>query len=133
VRARQAWRMDVFCNYGLRRKYRAVVRYEWARGTPGTDIHSCLVEVYVPNIMSMEMVRRWCQQFRDGRTSVLDDVKSGRPATATGEENITSRVEELIQWDRHQCRMLLQDTDTTETYHSTKETWPSHSRSHPSA
>jgi hypothetical protein len=29
--------------------------------------------------MSMQIVLRWCQQFRDGRTSVLDDA---RPHTA---------------------------------------------------
>jgi hypothetical protein len=34
--------------------------------------------------MSTQMVRGWCQQFRDGRTSVLDDA---RPHTATATVN----------------------------------------------
>jgi hypothetical protein len=36
----------------------AVVRYKWARGTPGTDIHSHLVGVYGPDVMSTQMLRR---------------------------------------------------------------------------
>jgi hypothetical protein len=32
------------------------------------------MKVYDPDVMSMQMVRRWCQQFRDRRTSVLDDA-----------------------------------------------------------
>jgi hypothetical protein len=43
------------------------------------SIYSSLVEVYGPVVMSMQMVQRWCQQFREGRTSVLDDA---RPHTA---------------------------------------------------
>jgi hypothetical protein len=78
----------------------AVVHYEWARGTPGTDIHSRLVEVYGPDVMSIQMVWRWCQQFQDGCMSVLDDAGPGPPTTAVGEDNITRRVEDLIQWDR---------------------------------
>jgi hypothetical protein len=56
--------------------------------------------MYGPDVMSTQMVQRWCQQFRDGRTSVLDDA-TGRPAMAMGDENITGQVEELIQWGRH--------------------------------
>jgi hypothetical protein len=42
--------------------------------------------------------------------SMLDDARPRRPATATGEENITGRVEELIKWDRH----VTVDNVTTE-------------------
>jgi hypothetical protein len=48
------------------------------------SIHSRLVEMYDPDIMSTQMVRRWCQQFRDGRTSMLDDA---RPHTAAATVN----------------------------------------------
>jgi hypothetical protein len=48
------------------------------------SIHSRLVEVYGPDVMLTEIVRRWCQQFRDGRTSVLDDAK---PHTAAAMVN----------------------------------------------
>ncbi|XP_069680131.1 histone-lysine N-methyltransferase SETMAR-like isoform X2 [Periplaneta americana] len=32
------------------------------------------------NIMSKRMVRRWCRQFSEGRQSVLDEERSGRPS-----------------------------------------------------
>jgi hypothetical protein len=35
-----------------------VVHYDWACGTLGTDIYSRLVEVYGPDVMSMQMVRQ---------------------------------------------------------------------------
>jgi transposase len=40
--------------------------------------------VYGLDVMLMQMVWQWCQQFRDGRTSVLDDV---RPHTAAATVN----------------------------------------------
>jgi hypothetical protein len=40
------------------------------------SIHSRLMEVYGPDVMLTQMVRRWCQQFRDGRTSVLHHARS---------------------------------------------------------
>ena len=39
------------------------------------------------------------QVFREGRASVKDDPRSGRPLTATTKENI-KRVEELVEEDR---------------------------------
>jgi hypothetical protein len=44
------------------------------------SIHSRLMEVYGPDVMSMQMARRRCQQFQDGRTSVLDDARPHRAA-----------------------------------------------------
>ncbi|GFY50637.1 uncharacterized protein TNIN_379671 [Trichonephila inaurata madagascariensis] len=39
--------------------------------SPGTR------EVYGLNIMSKQMVHRWCRQFSEGRQSALDEVRSG--------------------------------------------------------
>ncbi|PSN39792.1 hypothetical protein C0J52_19453 [Blattella germanica] len=80
-----------------REEVRTAIRYEWARGSRANEIHRRLVKVYGPDVMSKQMVRRWCRQFRDGRTSVADDIRPGRPATATGDEAIIRRVEELMQ------------------------------------
>jgi hypothetical protein len=80
---------------------RAAVHYELERGTPGIDIHSHLVEVYDPNVMSTQMAQRWCQQFRVECICVLDDARPG--AQQQRWENITERVEELIQRDRRDC------------------------------
>ncbi|GFO04673.1 transposase [Plakobranchus ocellatus] len=49
--------------------------------------------------MSRSRVYQWCTCFGEGRTSLDDEPKSGRPKTSTNEEN-TTRVEELIKCDR---------------------------------
>jgi hypothetical protein len=57
------------------------------------SIHSRLVEVYGPDVMSTQMMQRRCQQFRDGRTSVLDDA---RPHTAAAPVNYIA----TFGWER---------------------------------
>jgi hypothetical protein len=37
---------------------------------------------YGPDVMSTQMVRRWCQQFPDERTSVFDDVRPHKAVAA---------------------------------------------------
>ncbi|GFO25928.1 histone-lysine N-methyltransferase SETMAR [Plakobranchus ocellatus] len=49
--------------------------------------------------MSRSRVYQWCTWFGEGRTSLGDEPKSGRPKTSTNEEN-TTRVDELIRCDR---------------------------------
>ncbi|GFR24783.1 histone-lysine N-methyltransferase SETMAR [Trichonephila clavata] len=66
-----------------------VIRYEWARGVSGTEIHNRLVEVYGPGVMSKQMVRRWCRTlFSDGRQQVEDIPRVGRTRTATTDANV---------------------------------------------
>ncbi|GFO46264.1 histone-lysine N-methyltransferase SETMAR [Plakobranchus ocellatus] len=49
--------------------------------------------------MSRCRVYKWCTWFGEGRTSLGDEPKFGRPKTSTNEEN-TTRVDELIRCDR---------------------------------
>ncbi|GFN74651.1 histone-lysine N-methyltransferase SETMAR [Plakobranchus ocellatus] len=49
--------------------------------------------------LSRSRVYQWCTWFGEGRTSLGDEPKSGRPKTSTNEEN-TTRVDELIRCDR---------------------------------
>ncbi|GFO23901.1 histone-lysine N-methyltransferase SETMAR [Plakobranchus ocellatus] len=49
--------------------------------------------------MSMTQVYQWCSWFKDGRTSLQDESRSGRPNTANNDWN-TARVDELIKVDR---------------------------------
>jgi transposase len=45
------------------------------------EIHhkSCAV-VYGQNVMSEGTVRQWCRMFKDGRTDVHDEQRSGWPS-----------------------------------------------------
>jgi len=51
--------------------------------------------------MSRSKTLLWYKRFRDGRTSVNDDERSGRPSTNTTPENI-AKVHEAILADRGQ-------------------------------
>ncbi|GFN97464.1 histone-lysine N-methyltransferase SETMAR [Plakobranchus ocellatus] len=77
----------------------AVVRFLFAKGTKCSVIYREIVENYVEHAMSMTQVYQWCSWFKDGRTSLQDETRSGRPNTANNDCN-TARVSELIKVDR---------------------------------
>lgn len=78
---------------------RAVIRYEWARGTSVSVIHERLRTVYGKEVMSRQMVGRWCCMFSEGRQSVENEDRSGRPSTSTNDNNV-ARVQEMVLADR---------------------------------
>ncbi|GFN78594.1 histone-lysine N-methyltransferase SETMAR [Plakobranchus ocellatus] len=78
---------------------RAVVRFLFSKGTKPSEIRKQLAETYGEGAMSRSRVYQWCTWFGEGRTSLGDEPKSGRPKTSTNEEN-TTRVDELIRFDR---------------------------------
>ena len=84
---------------------RAVVRFLHSLGKPGAEIHRQIAETYGEGAMSRSRVYQWCGWFEEGRTSLEDEPKSGRPKTSKNEEN-TTRVDELIKGDR---RMKIRD------------------------
>jgi transposase len=47
------------------------------------EIHRELCVVYGRNIMSEGTVRQWCRMFKDGRTNVQDEERSGRPTVVS--------------------------------------------------
>jgi hypothetical protein len=62
----------------------AVLKTEQRNSAYPASIYSRLVEVVGPHVMLMQMARRWCEQFRHGRTGVLDDA---RPHTVAATVN----------------------------------------------
>ena len=66
--------------------------------------------------MSYEIVKRWCREFKCGRTSCEDEHAGGPPTTVTTQENI-NRVHELVMQDR---RVTIRDIveETGFSYHS---------------
>ncbi|KAJ4440545.1 hypothetical protein ANN_08686 [Periplaneta americana] len=78
---------------------RAVIPYEWARGSNVSIIHERLQTVYGEEVMSRQMVGRWCCMFSEGRQSVEDEGQNGRPSTSTNENNI-ARVQDMVLVDR---------------------------------
>ena len=59
-----------------------------------------LVQVYKDNAMKKTAVYKWVKGFSEGRESVTDEERSGRPATNRTEENI-ARVHQIVR-ENHQ-------------------------------
>ncbi|GFS07048.1 histone-lysine N-methyltransferase SETMAR [Elysia marginata] len=78
---------------------RAVGRFLFSKGIRPSEIHKQIAETYGAGALSRSRVYQRCIWFGEGRTSVDDEPKSGRPKTSTNEEN-TTRVHDLIKYDR---------------------------------
>ncbi|KAJ4446250.1 hypothetical protein ANN_12944 [Periplaneta americana] len=77
----QQWsEMEAFIPSLAACEVRSVIKFFSAQSTAPIEIHRQLCQVYGPNIMIKQMVRRWCRQFSEGRQSVHDDERSGRPS-----------------------------------------------------
>ena len=57
-------------------------------GKGGNNIREMLAQVYRDNALKKTAVYKWVKGFSEGRESVTDVEKSGRPARSRTEENI---------------------------------------------
>jgi len=58
-----------------------------------------LVKVYEDNTMNKTAIYKWVKRFFEGRKSVTDEQRSGRPATSRTEEN-TAKVRQIVHENR---------------------------------
>jgi len=58
-----------------------------------------LVQVYGDNAMKKTAVYKWVKRFSEGRESVTDEERSGRPATSRTEENI-AKFRQILRENR---------------------------------
>jgi ABC-type branched-subunit amino acid transport system ATPase component len=59
-----------------------------------------LVQVYGDNALKKTAVYKLITHFSEGRESVSDKERSGRPATSRTEENI-AKVHQIVRKNRH--------------------------------
>ena len=62
-----------------------------------------LVQVYRDNDMKKTAVYKWVKCFSEGRESVTDEERSGRPATSRTEENV-AKIRQIV---RENLRMTV--------------------------
>jgi transposase len=60
---------------------RSYVKMETLRGQTPTEIHSALHEVCGEQTVDRSSVCRWATRFREGRVTINDDPRPGRPKT----------------------------------------------------
>jgi hypothetical protein len=58
---------------------RSVIGFLNAKGESPAEIHKQIFAVY-GNVMNRQNVTKWCREFSEGRTYVLDEQRSGRPS-----------------------------------------------------
>jgi len=78
---------------------RSVIRFLWAEGVKGAEIHAHLCTQYGDNTLSRRSVYEWTEMFKNGRTCVMDAERSGRPSTATTGEKL-EEARAIILTDR---------------------------------
>jgi len=79
--------------------HRAYIKIETLRGKTSTEIHSSLMELCGVETVDRSTISRWAQRFREGRLSIENDPKSGRPRTSTDEQSV-ERVLQILEEDR---------------------------------
>ena len=59
---------------------RSVIRFLNTKNVRLTEIRRRAVEVCCEGAMNRGNVRKWCRLFKEGRTNVHDEERSGRPS-----------------------------------------------------
>lgn len=77
---------------------RSVIRFLLAKNEKPIEIHRQLCEVYGNDVMNESSVRKWCIRFKNGRTNVHDEERSGRPSIVT--DDLLAKVDEKIRENR---------------------------------
>ena len=84
---------------------RAYIKLETLRGKTPTEIHSSLMEVCGVETVGRSTISRWAERFHEGRLSIENDSKSGRPRTSTDDQSVES-VHQILEQDPRICEEI---------------------------
>ncbi|KAI6650686.1 Transposase [Oopsacas minuta] len=79
---------------------RAYVKIRTLLKVSPTDVHKDLEEVYKDTALPYSTVVDWARRFREGRVSIEDGARIGRPVSSTNDKNILE-VSALLEEDPH--------------------------------
>ena len=77
---------------------RAYCKIRAQLGFPPTEIHADLQKVYGNGALKYATVCKWVRRFNDGRESIENDPRMGRPVSVLTEQNVAT-VKALIEKD----------------------------------
>ena len=83
----------------LELKQRTSIKFHVKLGKSGNEIRVMLVQVYGDYAMKKTAVCKWVKSFYEGRESVTDEERSGRPATRRTEEK-TAKIRQIVRENR---------------------------------
>ena len=75
-----------------------IVRLEHSSGFPSTEIHADLQKVYGNGALKYATVCKWVHHLNDGRESIENYPRVGRPVSVFTEKNVAT-VKKLIEED----------------------------------
>jgi hypothetical protein len=82
-----------------REEQRSVIRFLWPEGVKQRAIHTKMIQQCGGSCLSESRVYQCVESFRDGRKSIVDEHRLGRPCTAVSDANV-ARVDALIGENR---------------------------------
>ncbi|KAG5313222.1 MOS1T transposase, partial [Pseudoatta argentina] len=77
---------------------RSVIRYLIWKGKTPVEVYNEVKTAYGDKGMNRTSVFKWCREFKNGRTSVHDDQRSGRSSILT--DDIVEKIENALRDDR---------------------------------
>ena len=74
---------------------RGVVRFLWAKNMEAKDIHKEMLPMYCEHCLSRQPIHNWAQKFSEGRTSIEDEHRAGRPVEIATPETFRQQPREF--------------------------------------
>jgi hypothetical protein len=89
---------------------RSYIKIETLRGKRPTETHNALCVVCGEQTVDRSTVSRWATRFHEGRVSINDDPRPGRPKTSTDEQSV-ELVADFLEADHQvKCKEISQAT-----------------------
>ena len=85
---------------------RCIVKFYVKLGKSCNDMETDLRAVYGEEAMKPRTIRKWAKRYQEGRESVEDDERSGRPVTASGDEAVVNVQTFFIQHPKATCKNM---------------------------
>lgn len=86
---------------------RTVIKFYVKLGKCFTEIYGDLQKVYGDKCLSRPAIYKWISRFNEGRETVKDDHRKGRPVSATSAEKLNA-IEAFVKEDR---RVTIRDIE----------------------
>ena len=87
---------------------RSYIKIETVLGKNPTEIYSALLEVCGEQTVDRSTISRWATRFREGRITLNDDPRPGRPKTSTDERSVKLVADFLAEDRRATCAEISQ-------------------------
>lgn len=78
---------------------RSVIRFLLAEGEKPVNIYSRMTKVYGEHCLNRANFYKWVEQFKNGRDSVTDEHRPGRPVEVST-PSLENRIDDIIRADR---------------------------------